>query len=188
MKKIIYLIFILVISACSWRSPNSEFYMMNSKGLSPLSDKVINVAVAKVKVPDLLDRSQMVVYDPDSHQVNILEFNRWGEVFPDVLQNTVINDLIAYMPRAYIKRTYFDSAYAQYSLNIEINNFEAYKGEKVVLSAWWNVVNSKGKIILKKQGTYTTQVAGSSIKDLVDAQIQAVHLLSKEIAEQLLKL
>ena len=187
MKKLICLL-ILFLSACSWRSPNSEFYMMNSHGLSPLSEKKMNITVAKIKVPDLLDRSQMVVYDADTNQVNILEFNRWGEVLPDVLQNTIVNDLIAYLPQSYVRRTYFDSSYAQYSINIEINNLQAYRGEKVILSAWWNIVDSKGKILLRKQGTYTTEVDGKSIQSLVDAQMQAVHALSQDIASNILKL
>ena len=187
MKKLLCLL-VIVLSACSWRSPNSSFYMMNSQGLSPLSDKKLTVAVAKVKVPDLLDRAQMVVYEDGNDQVQIMEFNRWGEVLPDVLQTTVVNDLIAYLPRAFVKRTYFDTQNATYSVNIEINTLKAYRGEKVLLSAWWNITNARGRILVRQQGTYEAEVSGRGIDDLVYAQTEAVHKLSKEIAEQLMKL
>lgn len=108
MKKV-WVILLVLISACSWRSPDSKFYMMNSKDLHEISSRKINISVARVKVPDLLNRSQMVVYVKDSNQVKFLEFNRWGEAFPDVLQTTIVNDLMAYLPNAYVKRTYFDS-------------------------------------------------------------------------------
>jgi len=98
MKKL-FCLFVIVLCACSWRSPNSSFYMMNSEGLLPISDKKVNIAVAKVKVPDLLDRAQIVVYEAGNDQVQIMEFNRWGEVLPDVIQATVVNDLIAYYYR-----------------------------------------------------------------------------------------
>ena len=124
MKKLWVVLFIL-ISACSWRSPDSKFYMMNSRDLNELSSKKINVAVGRVKVPDLLNRSQMVVYEKDSNQVKILEFNRWGEVLPDVLQATVVNDLMAYLPKSYVERSYFDSKTARYNVNIEVNNIQA---------------------------------------------------------------
>lgn len=187
MKKLVFAL-ILFVSACSWRSPNAQFYMMNSYGLKPMSEKSLNIAVAKVKVPDLLDRSQIVVYDAKNGQVDILEFNRWGEIFPDVLQATVVNDLISYLPKAYVQRTYFDSAAAGYNVNIEINNFQAYKGEKVLLSAWWQIVNGAGKTLVKKQGKYEAAVDGKSIEDLVKGQSLAVHQLSADIAQEILKL
>ncbi|MBP1532356.1 MAG: membrane integrity-associated transporter subunit PqiC, partial [Alphaproteobacteria bacterium] len=124
MKKLLWGLF-LMLCACSFRSPNSQFYMMSSQGLPTLSDKNMSIAVAKVKVPDMLDKSQMVIYDGNSGdevaEVKILEFQRWAEVYPEMLQNTVTNDLIAYLPNAYVERTYFDSNKALYSINIEVN-------------------------------------------------------------------
>ena len=184
MKKLLSVL-VIVLCACSWRSPNSEFYMMTSQGLSQLSDKKMSIAVAKINVPDLLDRSQMVVYENHNSQVKILEFSRWGEVLPDVLQATVVNDLMAYLPNSYVQRTYFDQQSAAYNVNIEINNIKAYRGDKVILTAWWNIVNGFGKTLLRRQGIYETKVEGSSIQDLVNGQTQAVHQLSRAIAESL---
>ena len=146
----------------------------------------MSVAVARVKVPDLLDRAQLVVYE-ENGEVKILEFNRWGEILPDVLQATVVNDLIAYLPNAFVKRTYFDNQNVIYNVNIEVNNIQAYQGDKVILSAWWNISDAKGNILTRQQGQYETKVEGKSMQDLVAAQSQAVHLLSKDIAEYLLK-
>ena len=188
MKRLFLSIVIMFLAACSFRSPNSEFYMMSSTGLAPVSQKRMSVAVAKVKVPDLLDRSQMVTYDSRNNQVNILEFNRWAEVLPDVLQTTVTNDLIAYLPQAYVKRTFFDNNGVNYNVNIEINKMQAYRGKKVILSAWWNIANASGRVLKRQQQTYETTVKGDSMADLVEAQSQAVHLMSKDIAQQLLKL
>lgn len=191
MKKMLLGLF-LIICACSFRSPNSQFYMLSSQGLPVLSEKNMSIAVAKVKVPDMLDKSQMVIYDGDSNgevaEVKILEFQRWAEVYPDMLQNTITNDLIAYLPNAYVERTYFDSNKATYSVNIEVNQLKAYKNDKVVLSVWWNVRNAKGNIIERKQSMFEAKVEGRSISDLVAAQSNAVHKLSREIAEYLISL
>ena len=162
--------------------------MMNSQNLQPLSEKKLNIAVAKIKVPDLLDRAQMVVYEGSNDQVQILEFNRWGEIFPDVLQATVVNDLIAYMPRSFVKRTYFDDQNVTYNVNIEVNTLKAYRDDKVILSAWWNIANASGKVLMRQQGSYETKVKGQSIEDLVNAQSESVHMMSKDIAEHLIKL
>lgn len=187
MRKISAFIAIMLLASCSWRSPNSKFYVMNSADLQAISTKKISVSVAKVKVPDMLDRAQMVINDKDSNQVQILEFQRWGEVFPDVLQSTVTNDLIAYFPNSYIKRTYFDAENTMYSVNIEVNQLRAYKGDKVVLSAWWNIKDAKGNEIKREQGSYESVVNGDEIKDLVDAQTKAVHQMSRDIATALAK-
>ncbi len=188
MKKIALICAIIILNACSFRSPQSQFYVMNSTGLDSLSEKKMSVAVARVKVPDMLDKSQMVVYDKDSSEVQILEFHRWAEVLPDMIQATVTNDLIAYLPNAYVQRTYFDSDTVQYSVNIEINRIEAYKGGDVILSAWWYISNSKGRVVKREQRTYTAPTQNSSMSALVDAQAAAIHWMTRDISENLLKM
>ena len=192
MRKII-LSFLFLVSACSWRSPQSTFYMMDSAGLQPLSERNMKVAVTRVRVPDILDKAQIVVSRKQSsnyqvRELDILEFHRWAEVFPEVLQNTVTNDLIAYLPKSYVERSYFDSKTARYNINIEINNIQAYEGDKVILEAWWNIKNASGSVVKQDQGRYEVPVKGKGIADLVSAESQAVHQMSKEIAEALIKL
>ena len=188
MNKLKILLVILLLSSCSWRSPNAEFYVMNSNGINALSENSLNVAVARVKVPDMLDRAQMVVYENNTDRVDILEFHRWVEVLPDILQSTVVNDLQALLPNSYIKRTYFDSDKAKYNVSIEINQIKAYRNDKVVLSAWWNIANKNGNIIKRKQSSFEAAVHGDSMQDLVNAESQVIHEMSKEIAQNLLKL
>ena len=192
MRKII-LSFLFLVSACSWRSPQSTFYMMDSAGLQPLSTRNMKIAVTRVMVPDILDKAQIVVSRKQKtgdqvRELEILEFHRWAEVFPEVLQNTVTNDLMAYLPKAYVERSYFDSRNARYNVNIEINNIQAYEGDRVVLEAWWNIKNAAGNVVRQGQGRYETKVNGKNVADLVGAESEAVHQMSKEIAETLIKL
>ena len=65
---------------------------------------------------------------------------------------------------------------------MEINRLQAYKGDKVLLSAWWNIKDDKGNVVSKKQGSYEALVNGNDIQDLVNAQASAVHELSQDIA------
>ena len=188
MKKIALLLTLALLSACSFRSPQSQFYVMNSNNLSSLSTKKMNIAVARVDVPDMLNKSQMVIYDDNSIEVQILEFHRWAEVFPNMIQSTVTNDLMAYLPNSFVRDTYFDNDTAQYNISIEINRIEAHKGGDVRLSAWWNIRNNQGKIIKQVQHTYISHTKGNSMSDLVDAQTDAVHQMSRDIAENLLSL
>lgn len=188
MRKIALFLTLVLLSACSFRSPQSQFYVMNSNNLNSISTKKMNVIVARVNVPDMLNKSQMVIYDDSDLEVQILEFHRWGELFPDMIQSTVTNDIIAYLPNAYVRSAYFDTDTAQYNIYIEINRVEAHKGGDVLLSAWWHISNDKGKSMQRVQKTYVSHTKGNSISALVDAQTDAVHQMSRDITEHLLEL
>lgn len=189
MKKL-SLIFILLISGCSLGgySKNSTFYMMNSKDLSAVSDKKINVGVSKINVPDLLNKPQIVVYDTDSQEIEILEFERWGEPLPYVLQNTITNDLQKYLPKSFVESVEYSSEVLDYTVKIKINNIKAYKKDKIILSAWWHIEDKKGDILHREQVSYEEKVKGNGIADLVKAQNLAVHKISQDISLILSKL
>lgn len=186
--------FVVILSAllcaCSLGgySKNSTFYMMNSEGLSAVSPRKISVGVSRIRVPDLLNKPQIVVYDKDSSQIEILEFERWGENLPYVLQNTITNDMQQYLPNAFVKSVEYSSENLDYTVKIKINKIEAYQNDKVLLSAWWNIENDDGKILRRKQGNYEVAVTGAEIADLVKAQNLAVHALSKDISATLSKI
>lgn len=188
MKKIILICLVILLSACSFRSPQSQFYVMNSTGINSLSDKTMSVAVNQIEVPDMLDKSQMVVYDEDTAEVQIMEFHRWAEVLPEIIQTTVTNDLIAYLPNAYVKRANYDNKSLQYNINIEINDLKAYTDDKVVLSAWWSICDKNGKVLKREQRTYTAKVQKSGMQALVEAQAEAVHQMTRDIAGNLLQI
>lgn len=185
MKKAAISLIMFLCTACSWHSPTSKFYVMTSENLEAVSTQKKSVSVAKVIVPDLLNRQQMVVYDKDSNEVQILEFNRWAEVFPDVVQATVVNDLMAYLPNSYVTRTYFDTKNSNVNVAIRINEVRAYVGDRIELSAWWNVYDAKGNLKAKEQKNYESVVAGNGIQNLVNAQAEAVHKMSLDIAKKI---
>ncbi len=188
MKKVLIYCVLSLTAACCWRSPDSSFYMMNSQGLEKVSEKQLSIAVQTVNVPDLLDRPQMVTYDAQSQKVNMLEFSRWGEALPAVLQNTVTNDLIAYLPKSFVKSARFDTETLPYNVKIEVNKIEAYRGDKVKLSVWWNIQDSNGNVLKRRQSAYETKVNDDTIAALVKAENAAVHQLSKDIAQTLSKM
>lgn len=188
MKIFITICALLSISACCWRSPDASFYMMDSRGLNKISDKQLSISVQTINVPDLLDRPQLITYNSANQKVNMLEFSRWGEALPAVLQNTITNDLIAYLPKSYVKSARYDTETLPYNVKVEINKIEAYHGEKVKLSVWWNISNVDGTILKRRQTSYETPVQGESIAELVKAENNAVHLLSQDIAQTLAKM
>lgn len=188
MKKVLIYCVLSLTAACCWRSPDSSFYMMNSQNLEMVSQKQLSVAVQTINVPELLDRPQIVTYDAQSQKVNMLEFSRWGEALPAVLQNTVTNDLIAYLPKSFVKSARYDTETLPYNVKIEVNKIEAYRGDKVKLSVWWNIQDSNGNVLKRRQSTYETKVNGNTIAALVKAENLAVHQMTKDIAQILSKM
>lgn len=187
MKKIVFFAVLIFLNACCWRSPDSQFYVLNSEGLSALSQRSLNVAVAAVKVPELLDRQQMVTYQNNGREINILEFNRWAAALPYVLQSAITNDLIVYLPKSYIQPEPF-SGRPQYIVNVEINRLEAYPADRVKLSVWWNIANADGTVLTRRQSSYEEKVSGTAIADLTAAQNRAVNRLTADIADKLVKM
>ena len=75
-----------------------------------------------------------------------------------------------------------------YNVKIEVNKIEAYRGDKVKLSVWWNVQDGNGNVLKRRQSTYETKVKDNTIAELVKAENAAVHQLSKDIALTLSKM
>ncbi len=75
-----------------------------------------------------------------------------------------------------------------YTVDIKINQIEAYRADKVILSAWWHIENRSGKILHRDQAIYVAEGNGSDISDLVKAQHSAVNELSRDIAISLSKI
>ncbi len=182
-KKIFYLL-PLFLTSCLLRSPNAEFYNLNSDNIEAISDKKTDITVNSVKVPDILQRPQLVVYD-NKNKTEILEFQRWNEFFPDVIQTAVVRNLSAYFPKSHIAKSYFASDLTKYNLKIEVTDFEAYKNDKVILKAWWKMTDNNNKVIFKQHSDITIKVAGKSIDNIVIAQSTAIRDLSLSIAEHI---
>ncbi len=185
MKKFTAIVLALLTTSCCWRSPDSSFYMMNSQGLEKISNRSLKVAVFAVDVPSILDRAQMITYANTDNQIYINEFERWGENLPAVLQATVTNDLMAYLPKSFVKSSRYDTDALDYNVKVEINKIEAYPNDKVKLSAWWTISRAGGSVMKRRYGAYEVKVDGDSIADLVKAQNKAVHELSRDIANTL---
>lgn|SRR5574344_1167155 len=188
MKKILITLIYICLCGCVGHSPKTNFYVMNSQNLETLSNKNMNIVVNEVEVPELLDRSQIVVYETDLQQIDVMEFNRWGEPLPDILQSTISGDLSAYFPKSFVLNKDASGQQNVYFVNVHINKIEAIMANKVKLSVFWNIKNSNDAVLTKQQKKYEVVVNGSDVLSLVNAQNKVLHLLSKDIAQSLLKL
>lgn len=178
----------LLLSACfSGRSPNSSFYMLEQLAQNKISDKKISILVEQIKLPELIDRPQIVLKEENSPQISISEFNRWGEPLSNVIRQTLIGNLSTYLPNAFIKPDNYDtSGKFDYTLLVEVNKFIGEKNNAVYLDVWWTVKNSKGKIIAREKSTFETFME-KDYASYVEAQSYNLDELSIKIAKLLEK-
>ena len=190
MKKFVCvsLVSLLLTGCFSGRTPDSKFFMMEQvEGNSIISDKKLSIQVEQILIPDLIYKPQIVLKDADSMEINVSEFNRWAEPLPDVLRQTLIDDLQSYLPNAYITPIqYTNSLSSQYVLNIEVNHLIGTFDGKALLDVWWSVQDGSGRLLFKEK-TKLEKEMQDSYSDYVYVQSQLVNDLAKVIATKVSK-
>lgn len=177
---------LLLLSGCfGGISPMSEFFLLQTTSqkevVSPLKT---TIAVEAVKVPDFLDKPQIVLRQKDSSQVTFSETKRWAEPLSAILQRTLIDDLSVYLPNSYVKtRRYTDETY-KYTIAVEVNQMTGTLGGQAVLEVWWSLKNASGVAILREKAQFE-QEAGVTYGEYVAAQSRMVAQLAHQIADRL---
>ena len=112
----------VLLSAClGGRSPDSKFFMLESDANIVVSDKKTSVLVEMISIPDLIYRPQIVLKDKDSAEILISEYNRWAEPLPDVIRQTLTDDLQTYLPNA---KEIFENIVNKEIIDIKIKKVE----------------------------------------------------------------
>ena len=184
---------VLVMLAGCASSPPSKFYQLSSlQGQTQVAregarDQSLIVAVGPVRIPDYLDRSQIVTRS-GKNELTLAEFNRWAGSLEADVSRVLMEDISSLLPadRFFVVRwlPYLESELpVSYRVQLRIESFEGTPGDSVFLRAHW-VISAKGKdVLLKKESAISEQVKGSSYDALVEAMSKAVEKLSREIAE-----
>ncbi len=180
---------ILVLVGGCVGTPSANFYT-----LSPMSGEVgradiltknrlLSVAIAPIKFPDFLDRSQIVTR-PSPNTLKMSEFHRWGsslssnfvQVFGENLSTLLGTDRIFYPRQAEVFPI-------DYRVRLNVKAFEGELGKEVVLDVDWVVIDQRHKDIVIMRNTLIRELAkGSDYESFVSAQSRALEALSRQIA------
>ena len=197
MKKISLTVVILsfsvccfLLSACVGTSQTSIFYSLKPIDKTSTSISLVkmgSIGVQEVKVPNYLDKPQMVTMSKDELEVKSSEFNRWSEPLTTLLQRTIAEDISVYLPKTTVKPKYFTREHFDYILSLELNKFDVVFDDKVVIDVWWILFNDKGKMVLKDRFTQTLPLSSDNYSDAVVIQSDLVASLAKQIATRIAK-
>jgi uncharacterized lipoprotein YmbA len=182
--------FLLVLGGCAGTSPSADFYVLSALSQSSTGsqserdEKNIAIGIGPVKLPEYLDRSQIITRT-SPNELRVASFDRWAEPlkssFPRILMEnlaTLLNtDQVALFP-------WRRSEAVGYQVMVDVVQFDAERDGDAVLIARWTLLEGSGEKVLKrKKSIFRKSLASNDYQSIVSAQSQTIIELSREIAE-----
>ena len=176
---------LILLSGClGGVSATPQFFtLQNESNISVVSNQKISVGVLPVKVPDYLDKPQIVLNN-GTNQMTISETNRWIEPLSSVAQQTLINDIQKMLPNAFVKTKGYDDDNYNRIVRVEIDKMSGTLGKEARLSVWWSILNHNGKEIYRTRFADTEQIH-NSYESYTQGQSILWAKLSNQIAQHL---
>lgn len=179
----------VVLSGCT-SSPSSRFYILSPLATTgpetkPLSDeRCLSLAVGPIKIPDYLDRPQIVTRVAQD-EFALAEFDRWAGSLKDNLTRVLADNLSVFLcTKTILLFPWVGGIPIDYRIEVEVIRMDGSLGGNVTLQAWWIIFSGDKKQILLTRKSNVTEVTGSKdYKSLVSAESRALEKLSREIAE-----
>lgn len=146
------------------------------------------VAVGPLRIPDYLDRPQIVTRS-GRNELTLSEFDRWGGSIENNIVRVLKEDLSAQLPpdRFFVIRwtpLIENQLPAAYRIQVLVNSFEGTPGGSVILRAQWGIFGKDKGVLFYKEASIVEQVNGNSYDALVDAMSKTLERLSLDIAEE----
>jgi uncharacterized lipoprotein YmbA len=185
------LAFIVVILTGCARSPSSKFYQLNPVQSVTLVSDVSSyhglvIAIDHVRIPDYLDRPQIVTRS-GKNELKLSEFDRWAGSLESDVNRVLVEDISGILPadRFSVARwtpSLETQVPASYIVEVLVDRFEGTLGDSALLKAQWGVLTKDRSLLLKKESRISEQINGSSYDALVAAMSSALEKLSRDIS------
>jgi len=184
-------LFVAILTGCA-SSPPSKFYQLSPvQNKTPVTreafpDQNITIAIGPVRVPDYLDRPQIVTRS-GKNELKLSEFDRWASSFDNDVNRVLVEDISSLLPadRFFVVRwtPYLESQVSvSYRIEVLVDRFEGALGNSVLLKAQWTVFTKDKRLLLKKEAEIREEMNGSSYETLVAAMSSALERLSMDIS------
>lgn len=179
----------ILLGACASR-PTESFYTLNpapampaiSVASAPDAREAFGIAVGPVRVPEIVDRPQLVVRRGPT-QVDLLEQHRWAQPLRAEIAQAIASGLRAHLPTARIALDRDAAAQnADLRVAIDISRFDAVPGDAVAVHALWSLRSAADRPPTTGQSTSHEPVQGNGNEDIARAFARAVANISRDIA------
>jgi len=177
----------LFASACSVLQPHADptryFVLTAADPPTPATPIAAPIALDQVKLPEYLARDEMVTRKA-SNQIDIQDYNRWGEPLKDGLVRTLRHDLEGQLGAERVVTPPFEPHSAPSLLvDLEVRHFEFVAGEGARLDVHWTIRDKSGATIAQHDTKKTVPASDQDVGNEVAALSKAVAGLATEISD-----
>jgi uncharacterized protein len=187
---------VITLTGCSILKPQadpSRFYVLTSttsraENVTPPSSGGLTIGVGPIKLPDYLDRSQLVTR-LGPNRLAFSDYDRWAEPLERNLPRVLMENLTLLLnTEKIVSLPSFVAIPVQYEVPIEVQSFESDSNGVVELVARWAIRAPADETLLRTGETRITETGGSETEEVVAALSRAVGRLSEQIASDIQRL
>jgi len=183
----------LVAAGCA-PTPPSDFYVLTpmaagGDSAAAPSRESLSVSVGPVKIPEYLNRTQIVTRS-GRNRLDVNEFNRWGGSLASNLSSVIAENLSVLLgtDEVFVFPTQ-DPVSPRYRVILSVAKFDGALGESAVLDARWLITGPRrGEQLATGRTEIRETPDGGDYDSYVAAQSRTVEALSREIAAEIVTL
>lgn len=188
---VVLALLLTILGGCGSSAP-TRFYLLNSLSGSETgqlvsdSEDSMAIGIGPVKLPEYLDRTQIVTRASDN-KIQLAEFNQWAEPLKENVSRVVAENLSQMLSTNNVSLFPWKSSdRIDYQVLIEIVNFEGKLGDNALLTVRWSILGGEGKrVLLKRKSNFKESVGSESYEVFVAAMNKLLEGFSREIAESI---
>jgi len=175
----------LVAVGCSRPSPTVTFHTLTPLAKPAPAAKPLALEVMPVQLPELLQRSQIVVLE-DQGVHRLATSHRWGNTLEKDIQRVLAENLSALLGSpSVVLYPEGGATGATLRIALEVSQCDGAPGGTLQFRATWRATRLDGRLAILQRAELTEPVEGSRIEDLVSAHDRLFTKLSRQIAEAL---
>ncbi len=189
LKYVILLSLTFFILSCAKNSKPVEYYMLDaSVGIennqSFEKDKGPLIGLGPIRLPDYLDRFQMVVAVSEN-KYKLIDGHRWAEKLDQNISLALFKTLPGQLGTDRMTRyPWPQRPGVDFQVKIDILELNIDQNGQSQLVAQWSI-KSKDETLLNKRSTFTAQASSTDIDKMVQAQSECLTKLGQEIVSNL---
>jgi uncharacterized lipoprotein YmbA len=188
MKRFFFLVPFFLVSCTIGSSPEPTYYDLSAKDGTPLTAPDLFIEVHRPTLPSYLDRPQMV-REENTYQYTVDDIDWWAEPLDTMFLRILTDDLRQRLPASRIlSELDADTSFAPYSIETDIDQFNAIEGNRVAFKATLSINDKTGLRTMHRQpvefslaAAPTPEALASSLSELTAAY---ADLIVKELQEE----
>ena len=178
----------LVLLAACGSSPKTEFYVLNADKGSVMQSANLStgpaVGVWQVKLPDLLDRSEIVTRE-NQFKISMADFSWWAGDLSENMTLLMVTQLSQQLQSNRVVTSPWPS-YRQidYQVITRLERFDGELGGEVVLRGLWSLLDGDGTKELSRQVfEFKTNTVDLTYQEMVAAMSRLTEQLAQQLAD-----